>query len=482
MKLLGRISLYFDRITTQLSALLVIASVVTFAIAGLFFLVLAPDRNGPMPSPDGAIRIATLLRGLDAVSPPARKELIAAYSQGPLTVKLDDGSAPGSVDPASRALLSRIVRDLPPGIRIVAIRSDQPSSVAVRAILRDGQAVTVNVLLDDGPFPPPPPFSPSGPPPPGPPPSHGPGYGPPMGPPNMPPPEPSFLSLPVLLPLIFLIASTILLSIWAARRLAAPLARFAAAVDRFSGAGIESPVREEGPSEIRQAARAFNRMRGRIIRLIEDRTTTLIAISHDLRTPLTRLRLRTEEIPASAEKTRMLEDLELMDSMIASAVTYLREGSGLETSEMADLPSIIETICDQFTDTGHTVVYEGPQRFAMLCRPQSLGRAISNLIENATKFGATVTARLTTSPESITIDVEDDGPGIPDEEKQRVMEPFYRMDPARQVTGGFGLGLAIVLAIAETHGGTLTLLDRQPRGLCARISFPAATSADLRAT
>ena len=299
--------------------------------------------------------LATLLRGLDAVSPPARKELIAAYSQGPLTVKLDDGSAPGSVDPASRALLSRIVRDLPPGIRIVAIRSDQPSSVAVRAILRDGQAVTVNVLLDDGPFPPPPPFSPSGPPPPGPPPSHGPGYGPPMGPPNMPPPEPSFLSLPVLLPLIFLIASTILLSIWAARRLAAPLARFAAAVDRFSGAGIESPVREEG-------------------------------------------------------------------------------------------------------------------------------RAISNLIENATKFGATVTARLTTSPESITIDVEDDGPGISDEEKQRVMEPFYRTDPARQVTGGFGLGLAIVLAIAETHGGTLTLLDRQPRGLCARISFPAATSADLRAT
>lgn len=465
MKRFGRISLYFDRIATQLSALLVIASVVTFTIAGLFFLVLAPDRNGPMPSPGGAIRIATLLRGLDAVSASARRELIAAYSQGPLTVKLDDGSVPGSVDPAFRALLSRIVRDLPPGVRIVAIRSDHPSSVAVRALLRDGQAVTVNVLLDDGPFPPPPPRAP-----------------PPHSPPPPPePPEPSFLSPPVLLPLIFLIASTILLSIWAARRLAAPLARFAAAVDRFSGAGIESPVREEGPSEIRQAARAFNRMRGRIIRLIEDRTTTLIAISHDLRTPLTRLRLRTEEIPASAEKTRMLEDLELMDSMIASAVTYLREGSGLEASEMADLPSIIETICDQFTDAGHTVVYEGPPRLAMLCRPQSLGRAISNLIENATKFGTTVTARLTTSTESITIDVEDDGPGIPDEEKQRVMEPFYRTDPARQATGGFGLGLAIVQAVAETHGGTLTLLDRHPRGLCARMSFPAATSADLRA-
>jgi signal transduction histidine kinase len=473
MKLFGRISLYFDRIATQLSALLVIASVVTFAIAGLFFLVLAPDRNGPMPSPDGAIRIATLLRGLDAVSASARKELVAAYSQGPLTVKLDDGSAPGSVDPASRALLSRIVRDLPPGIRIVAIHADQPSLVAVHAILRDGQAVTVNVLLDDGPFPPPRSS-------PGPPPGLGPsGVPPPHGPP--PPPEPSFLSPPVLFPLIFLIASTILLSVWVARRLAAPLARFATAVDRFSGAGIESPVREEGPSEIRQAARAFNRMRGRIIRLIEDRTTTLIAISHDLRTPLTRLRLRTEEIPASAEKTRMLEDLEQMDSMIASAVAYLREGSGLEASEMADLPSIIETICDQFTDSGHTVVYEGPQRFAMLCRPQSLGRAISNLIENATKFGTTVTTRMTVSPESVTIDVEDDGPGIPDEEKQRVMKPFYRTDPARQATGGFGLGLAIVLAVAETHGGTLTLLDRHPRGLCARMSFPSATSADLRA-
>lgn len=455
MKLFGRISLYFDRIATQLSALLVIASVVTFAITGFFFVVLAPDRSGPMPSPDGAIRIATLLQALDAVSAAARRELIAAYSQGALTVKLDDASAPGSVDPASRALLSRIVRDLPPGIRIVAVRSDQPSSAAVRALLRDGQAVTINVLLDDDPFPPPPP--------------------------HPEPPEPSFLSPPVLLPLIFIVASTILLSIWAARRLAAPLARFAAAVDRFSGAGIESPVREEGPSEIRRAARAFNRMRRRIIRLIEDRTTTLIAISHDLRTPLTRLRLRTEEIPASAEKIRMLEDLELMDSMIASAVTYLREGSGLEALEMADLPSVIETICDQFADTGHTVVYEGPQRFAMLCRPQSLGRAISNLIENATKFGTTVTARLTISTGSVAIDVEDDGPGIPDEEKQRVMEPFYRTDPARQATGGFGLGLAIVLAVAESHGGTLTLLDRQPRGLCARMSFPSATSADLRA-
>ena len=467
MTLFGRISRYFDRIATQLSALLVIASVVTFAIAGLFFLVLAPDRNGAMPSPDGAIRIATLLRGLDAVSAPARKELVAAYSQGALTVKLAEGSASGTVDPASSVLLTRIARDLPPGIRIVAIRSDRPSSVAVRAILHDGQAVTVDVLLDDGPFPPPSPHMPSM-------------ASPPHSPP--PPPEPSLLSPPVLFPLIFLIASIILLSIWAARRLAAPLARFAAAVDRFSGAGIESPVREEGPSELRQAARAFNRMRGRIIRLIEDRTTTLIAISHDLRTPLTRLRLRTEEIPSSAEKARMLEDLEMMDSMIGSAVAYLREGSGLEASEMADLPSIIETICDQFTDTGYTVAYEGPQRFAMLCKPQSLGRAIANLIENATKFGTTVTARLTISPESIAIDVEDDGPGIADEEKRRVMEPFYRSHPARQATGGFGLGLAIVLAVAETHGGTLTLLDRHPRGLCARMSFPSATSSDLRVT
>ena len=485
MKHFGRISRYFDRIATQLSAVLVIASVVTFAIAGLFFLVLAPDRNGPMPSPDGAIRIATLLRGLDAVSPPARKELAAAYRQGNLTIRLDEDSTAGTIDPSSRALLSRIARDLPPGIRILAIRSDRPSSVTVRALLHDGQAATLHVLLDDGPFPPPPPHLSSGPspgPPSGPPPGPPPGRGPSMPPPPQGPPppqqpvEPTFLSPPVLLPLIFLIASTILLSIWAARRLAAPLGRFAAAVDRFSGAGIESPVREEGPSEIRQAARAFNRMRERIVRLIEDRTTTLIAISHDLRTPLTRLRLRTEEIPASAEKARMLEDLELMDSMIGSAVAYLREGSGLESTEMADLPSIIETICDRFTDTGHTVVYEGPQRFAMLCRPQSLGRAISNLIDNATKFGTTVTARLTTTSASITIDVEDDGPGITDEEKRRVMEPFYRTDPARQATGGFGLGLAIVLAIAETHGGTLTLLDRLPRGVCARLSFPAATS------
>jgi signal transduction histidine kinase len=224
-----------------------------------------------------------------------------------------------------------------------------------------------------------------------------------------------------------------------------------------------------------QAAGAFNRMQERVLRLIEDRTRMLMAISHNLRTPLTRLGLRVEELAEDAPRRRMREDIALMDASIASAISYVREGGATEALETADLPSLVETICDQFEDAGHPIVYEGPRHLAVRCLPLALERALVNLVDNAVKFGSSVTVRLAaTGVGDVSIEVEDDGPGIPDVEKPRVLEPVYRTDAARQNVGGFGLGLAITLAVARHHAGTLTLHDRVPHGLRARLSTPIA--------
>ena len=142
---------------------------------------------------------------------------------------------------------------------------------------------------------------------------------------------------------------------------------------------------------------------------------------------------------------------------------------------MADLPSLVETICDQFEDAGHTIAYDGPRHLAVRCLPLALERALANLVDNAVKFGSSVTIRLdTTIPNQVSIEVEDDGPGISDDEKPLVLEPFYRADAARQSISGFGLGLAIALNVAKHHAGTLTLHDRTPHGLRARLSIPLA--------
>src|SRR5882762_11456601 len=167
----------------------------------------------------------------------------------------------------------------------------------------------------------------------------------------------ALLPVPLLLLLLFLFVSTTLLSIWAGRRLVAPLARFAAAVDRFDAQVAGTPLKEEGPAEIRRAARAFNRMRDRIVKLISDRTRMLMAISHDLRTPLTRLRLRAEELPDGADKSKMLDDIRQMDASICSAVEFLREGASTDRAVRADLASLVGTVCDQFSDMGFSVRY-----------------------------------------------------------------------------------------------------------------------------
>jgi signal transduction histidine kinase len=293
------------------------------------------------------------------------------------------------------------------------------------------------------------------------------------------PPRGPFWGGPWVITLLFVIISLTLSGLWAARALTAPLSLFAKAAEDFSLDGTDAPLPDRGPEEIRSVARALNRMRERITGLIDDRTRMLAAISHDLRTPITRLRLRSEFIEDGQQRSQMLRDLDQMQSMLESVLSFLRNGRKLEPMTLVDIATTLQLVADQFSDMGHKVVYDGLEHVAVTARPDDLHRAITNLVENGVRFGAEVTIRLETSPEIITIEVEDDGPGISDLRKEMVLEPFMRGDEARNMDegSGFGLGLSIARAIVDTHGGALTLNDRQPHGLIVRIEMPAHAQA-----
>jgi signal transduction histidine kinase len=256
--------------------------------------------------------------------------------------------------------------------------------------------------------------------------------------------------------------------------LTAPLSAFAKAAEDFSLNGAAAPLPERGPEEIRSVAKALNRMQERISKLIDDRTKMLAAISHDLRTPITRMRLRSEFIEDDAHRSRMLGDLDQMRSMLEQVLSFLRNDRKLESMTLVDIASSLQLITDQFSDMGHKVIYDGPEHAMATARPDDLHRSITNLVENAVRFGAEATIRLRISPDSLTIDVEDDGPGISDARKEVMLEPFVRGDDARNMdeASGFGLGLSIARSIVLAHGGALSLNDREPHGLIVRILLP----------
>lgn len=275
--------------------------------------------------------------------------------------------------------------------------------------------------------------------------------------------------------LLFLFMSVTLLALWAGRALSAPLSAFARAAENFDVDRISPPFPESGPEEIRSAARALNAMRERIAALMKDRMRMLAAISHDLRTPITRLRLRSEFIEEEAQRTQTLRDLDQMQSMLESVLTLLRSGNAVEPT-LVDVAALVQLVCEQFSDCGHAVTYQGPKRLKHTVRSDEIRRAITNLVENAVRFGSEVEVALTESEAAATIEVSDNGPGIPEHKKCAMLEPFVRGDEARTMdeSSGFGLGLSIAQTIAQTHGGSLSLRDNTPHGLRVVISLPCA--------
>jgi signal transduction histidine kinase len=270
--------------------------------------------------------------------------------------------------------------------------------------------------------------------------------------------------------LLFLVLSVTLLGLWAGRALSSPLSAFARAAESFSLDQSPASIPETGPEEIRAAAKALNRMRERIGTLVNDRTRMLAAISHDLRTPITRLRLRCEYIDDEVQRAQSLRDLDQMQAMLESVLLLLRRGSARPPT-LVDVATLLQTISDEFFDCGHTVIYRGPSRATFTVRPDEIRRAVTNLVDNAIRFGTKVTVRLDPADDRIIIEVSDNGPGIPDDRKDAMLEPFVRGDEARTLdaTSGFGLGLSIAQSIAHAHDGTLSLHDNDPHGLVARL-------------
>ena len=252
-------------------------------------------------------------------------------------------------------------------------------------------------------------------------------------------------------------------SAWAVRRVTAPLGLLAAAADRLGRDVAAEPLAEAGTIEMQHAARAFNRMQERLRRLIESRTQMLAALSHDLRTPLTLLRLRAEEVADSDERDKMLATIGEMDEMIGTTLAFARDEVRAEPRRRVDIAALLASVVDDMADAGLPVTMAPAPPLIHDCQPGALKRAITNLLDNAVKYGKRAEAAITTAAKTIEITIDDDGPGIPDAELPRVFQPFYRVEDSRsRDTGGTGLGLAIAQSIVQAHGGETH--PRQPAG------------------
>ncbi|HVR55979.1 MAG TPA: ATP-binding protein [Pseudolabrys sp.] len=266
----------------------------------------------------------------------------------------------------------------------------------------------------------------------------------------------------------------VVVSIWVVRRVTAPLASLSSAAEKLGNDLNAPPMPEAGTVETRQASRAFNTMQARLRSLVENRTRMLAAISHDLRTPLTLLRLRAENVADASERDKMLASIAEMDSMIAATLLFARDEAMSEPRRRTDLTALLASVVDDMADTGLPVTMESAQPIVCECQPTALKRALTNLIDNAVKYGKRARTAIRSTPQTIEITIDDEGPGISKDELTRVFQPFYRVEGSRnRETGGIGLGLAITLSVVQAHGGQLTLSNRSEGGLRASITLPA---------
>lgn len=271
-----------------------------------------------------------------------------------------------------------------------------------------------------------------------------------------------------------LFLALMLLCYWVVRRTTMPMRQFAQAVKRFGRDVQAPPMPMMGTTEMREVIDAFNEMQARIRRLLNDRTQMLAAISHDLRTPITRLQLRAEYLKESHQYEKAVADLKEMEQMIASILSFARDYTQTEAMERFDLNALLESICHDLVDLGQAVIFEeNNQRLPILGRVTALKRALTNLIENAVKYGKKAQVSIEQKDQHLEIKIEDQGPGIPVSDMEKVFEPFYRVDPSRSPQlSGTGLGMAVARDIIMAHGGEIKLRNREPNGLMVLVLLP----------
>jgi two-component system, OmpR family, sensor kinase len=258
-----------------------------------------------------------------------------------------------------------------------------------------------------------------------------------------------------------------------ARRLAGPITAFAAAAERLGRDPRAPPLSLSGSAEVAAAANAFNEMQERLRRYVEDRTAMIGAVAHDLRTPLTRLRFRIETTPDDV-RSKLESDIDQMEAMISATLAFVRDTSRPAERTKLELASLLESVMDEAAETGGDATAEESDKIVIEGDPIALKRLVTNLVENALKYGGAARGRVYRQSGGAVLEIDDNGPGVPSSELDRVFEPFFRGEPSRnRETGGIGLGLAVVRSLARAHGGDVTLLNRPEGGLRARVTLPA---------
>lgn len=425
------------RISAQLTLLMLGAIVLANVLSTLFF-VLSRDRlltNNPAETTG---RLAGFIEVLDAAPPEQRPPLIAAFGAARPEYQLRQTEAPAP--PAGRTEQGHhLARALGPAFTLTSEQApgEPPPPLRHHIRLRDGTGIEV---LEPRPQ------------------------------------RPPFFG-PQLVSLLAVGLALAALLVWTGRKIVRPLSAITRAAERFRPEASPVPLRESGPYEIRALARAFNALQGRIGELLTEKTNALAAVSHDLRTPITRMRLRAEFLPDNAERARMIHDLDQMDQMTRAALDHLRAVATGTDREAVDLASLLHTLADRFQDAGQDVRVERAERLIARVRPLDLERALDNLIENAIKYATPPRLRLYAARGEAVIEIEDAGPGIAPERREELMQPYTRGDHARGMneTGGFGLGLAIAREATQRQGGTFELGEARPHGLLVRLRLPLAT-------
>lgn len=277
----------------------------------------------------------------------------------------------------------------------------------------------------------------------------------------------------LLLSIAVLLAAVLLVSWIAVRWATRPLKTLADAADALGSDINRAPMREAGPIEVARAARAFNTMQSRLAGYLRERTQVLAAMSHDLKTPITRLRLRAELLEDEQQRAKFTADLQEMETMVSGALDFLRGMESKEPVQPVDIMALLESLQADMRETGGAVDISGRAQAPFRGRAQALKRCIGNLLENAVKYGHRARLVVEDDAQRLTLRIEDDGPGIPNDQLDKVFEPFHRLESSRsRDTGGTGLGLTIARGVAELHGGRITLENRVEGGLSVTLTLP----------
>ncbi len=474
MKLAPR-SLFSRLVLVQLTVL-VMALLASFAIH-------MQDRSEALVQASGmqtAQRIADIVRLLEPLAPGERRRIVQVFSAQPLAISLDEPPlAAGAPDDQGGArsslfasMLTRFLGDRRPAVaavREVDSTSPVPSPMdprfaghgpgmgAGRAMhfgAQPGISFVAQVRLGDGAL---------------------------VTFDSRQPALSAGWPHRLLLSLAILLAAVVAVSLLAVRWTTRPLAALAHAADDLGRSIDRSPLPESGPVEVARAARAFNTMQQRIADHVRERSATLAAMSHDLKTPLNRLRLRAELLSDGEAKRKISQDLDEMEAMVRATLEFMRGGESGEAPRPIDMTALLESIAQDARDSGGAASVEGAARSPYIGRPQSLKRCIGNLLDNALKYGQSASLQIEDTPGALIIRVRDRGSGIPDAQLERVFEPFFRLESSRsRDTGGTGLGLGIARQIAQLHGGTLKLRNPEGGGLEAVLALPRTESAPRR--